>query len=447
MWLEMQESGVIDKAALVYGQMDEPPGVRLRVALAALTMAEYFRDVQNQDVLLFVDNIFRFVQAGSEVSTLLGRMPSAVGYQPTLADEMGELQERITSTKGKSITSLQAVYVPADDYTDPAPFTTFTHLDATTELSRQIAALGIYPAVDPLASTSNILAPEIVGDRHYAVARRTQEILQRYKELQDIIAILGMDELSEEDRVTVSRARKVQRFLSQPFFVAEVFTGVPGHLRADRRDGRVVRGAGQRRPGQRPRAGLPQRRRRGVRAREGEDARGRGRLVADGVFGVEIVTPEQSLFAGGATSIVLATSEGALTVLDGHTPLVGDVVHCEVKVEQAEGTLVRLAVHGGFLQVDTSPGAAEGLAEGDGPLPGLSTRVTVLAGVAELASEIDVPRAEQAREQAAQRVSELTAGRGPAAEDVDEDLELADAEGALARAELRIAVAADEAAA
>ena len=226
--LEMQESGVIDKAALVYGQMDEPPGVRLRVALAALTMAEYFRDVQNQDVLLFVDNIFRFVQAGSEVSTLLGRMPSAVGYQPTLADEMGELQERITSTKGKSITSLQAVYVPADDYTDPAPFTTFTHLDATTELSRQIAALGIYPAVDPLASTSNILAPEIVGDRHYAVARRVQEVLQRYKELQDIIAILGMDELSEDDRVTVTRARKIQRYLSQPFFVAEVFTGVPG---------------------------------------------------------------------------------------------------------------------------------------------------------------------------------------------------------------------------
>ncbi len=226
--LEMRESGVLEKAALVYGQMDEPPGVRLRVALAAVTMAEYFRDVQNQDVLLFVDNIFRFVQAGSEVSTLLGRMPSAVGYQPTLADEMGELQERITSTRGKSITSLQAVYVPADDYTDPAPFTTFTHLDATTELSRQTAALGIYPAVDPLASTSNILAPDIVGERHYAVARRVQQVLQRYKELQDIIAILGLDELSEEDRVTVNRARKVQRFLSQPFFVAEVFTGVPG---------------------------------------------------------------------------------------------------------------------------------------------------------------------------------------------------------------------------
>ena len=226
--IEMMESGVFEKAALVFGQMDEPPGVRLRVALSALTMAEYFRDVQNQDVLLFVDNIFRFVQAGSEVSTLLGRMPSAVGYQPTLADEMGQLQERITSTRGRSITSLQAVYVPADDYTDPAPFTTFTHLDATTELSRQVAALGIYPAVDPLASTSTILSPEVVGERHYNVARRVQETLQRYKELQDIIAILGLDELSEQDRLTVNRARKVQRFLSQPFFVAEVFTGLKG---------------------------------------------------------------------------------------------------------------------------------------------------------------------------------------------------------------------------
>jgi F-type H+-transporting ATPase subunit beta len=228
LWLEMQESGVIDKAALVYGQMDEPPGVRLRVGLAALTMAEYFRDVKNQDVLLFIDNIFRFVQAGSEVSTLLGRMPSAVGYQPTLADEMGELQERITSTRGHSITSLQAVFVPADDYTDPAPFTTFTHLDATTELSRQIASLGIYPAVDPLASTSNILAPEIVGERHYEVARRVQSVLQRSRELQDIIAILGLDELSEEDRLIVNRARKIQRFLSQPFNVGEVFTGLKG---------------------------------------------------------------------------------------------------------------------------------------------------------------------------------------------------------------------------
>src|SRR5271169_4875439 len=228
LFLEMTESGVIADTALVFGQMDEPPGVRLRVGLSALTMAEYFRDVQGQDVLLFIDNIFRFTQAGSEVSTLLGRMPSAVGYQPTLADEMGQLQERITSTKGRSITSLQAVYVPADDYTDPAPFTTFTHLDATTELSRQIAALGIYPAVDPLTSTSNILAPEIVGERHYAVARQTQQILQRNKELQDIIAILGLDELSEEDRITVTRARKIQRFLSQPMFVSKVFTGIEG---------------------------------------------------------------------------------------------------------------------------------------------------------------------------------------------------------------------------
>ena len=228
LFLEMEESGVLDKAALVFGQMDEPPGVRLRVGLAGVTMAEYFRDVQNQDVLLFIDNIFRFVQAGSEVSTLLGRMPSAVGYQPTLADEMGELQERITSTRGRSITSLQAVYVPADDYTDPAPFTSFTHFDGTTELSRDIAALGIYPAVDPLASTSTILDPLVVGERHYAVARRVQEVLQRYKELQDIIAILGLDELSEEDRVTVDRARKVQRFLSQPMFVAKNFTGQDG---------------------------------------------------------------------------------------------------------------------------------------------------------------------------------------------------------------------------
>jgi F-type H+/Na+-transporting ATPase subunit beta len=228
LFLEMEESGVLEKAALVFGQMDEPPGVRLRVALSALTMAEYFRDVQQQDVLLFVDNIFRFVQAGSEVSTLLGRMPSAVGYQPTLADEMGELQERITSTRGRSITSLQAVYVPADDYTDPAPFTSFTHFDGTTELSRDIASLGIYPAVDPLASSSSILTPEVVGERHYAVAREVQRVLQRYKELQDIIAILGLDELSEEDRLTVNRARKVQRFLSQPMYVAEVFTGLPG---------------------------------------------------------------------------------------------------------------------------------------------------------------------------------------------------------------------------
>ena len=228
LFLEMTETGVIEKTVLVFGQMDEPPGVRLRVALSALTMAEYFRDIERQDVLLFVDNIFRFTQAGSEVSTLLGRMPSAVGYQPTLADEMGELQERITSTKGRSITSLQAIYVPADDITDPAPHTAFAHLDATTVLSRDIASLGIYPAVDPLDSTSRILDARYVGQEHYDVARRVQEILQRNKDLQDIIAILGVDELSEEDKVIVARARRIQKFLSQPFFVAEQFTGIPG---------------------------------------------------------------------------------------------------------------------------------------------------------------------------------------------------------------------------
>ncbi len=225
---EMKESGVINKTALVYGQMNEPPGARMRVGLSGLTMAEYFRDRENQDVLLFIDNIFRFTQAGSEVSALLGRMPSAVGYQPTLATEMGALQERITSTKKGSITSVQAVYVPADDLTDPAPATTFAHLDATTVLSRSIASLGIYPAVDPLDSTSRILTPEIVGKEHYDVARQVQSILQRYKELQDIIAIMGMDELSDEDKLIVARARKVQRFLSQPFHVAEQFTGMQG---------------------------------------------------------------------------------------------------------------------------------------------------------------------------------------------------------------------------
>ena len=225
---EMAESGVLSKTALVYGQMNEPPGARMRVALSGLTMAEYFRDVKHQDVLLFIDNIFRFTQAGSEVSALLGRMPSAVGYQPTLATEMGALQERITSTRKGSITSVQAVYVPADDLTDPAPATTFTHLDATTVLSRDIASQGIYPAVDPLDSTSRILAPEVVGQEHYQIARAVQQVLQRYKELQDIIAIMGMDELSEDDKITVNRARKVQRFLSQSFYVAEQFTGMPG---------------------------------------------------------------------------------------------------------------------------------------------------------------------------------------------------------------------------
>ena len=228
LWQEMQRSGVVDKTALVFGQMNEAPGVRMRVALSGLTMAEYFRDHDHKDVLLFIDNIFRFVQAGSEVSTLLGRMPSAVGYQPTLANEMGQLQERIASTRNGSVTSVQAVYVPADDLTDPAPATTFTHLDATTVLNRRIAEQGIYPAVDPLQSTSRILEADVVGEEHYRVARKVQEILQKYNELQDIIAILGMDELGEEDRQVVLRARRIQRFLSQPFHVAEKFTGIPG---------------------------------------------------------------------------------------------------------------------------------------------------------------------------------------------------------------------------
>ena len=271
LFTEMTESGVINDTALVFGQMDEPPGTRMRVALSALTMAEYFRDVQNQDVLLFIDNIFRFTQAGSEVSTLLGRMPSAVGYQPTLADEMGELQERITSTKGRSITSLQAIYVPADDYTDPAPATTFAHLDATTELDRAITEKGIYPAVNPLSSTSRILDPQFVGDEHYRVAQEVIRILQKYKELQDIIAILGMDELSEEDKLLVGRARRMERFLGQNFFVAKQFTGQDGSyvemddtieaFDADRQ-GRVR---------QHPRAGVPERRRHRRRAGQGQD--------------------------------------------------------------------------------------------------------------------------------------------------------------------------------
>lgn len=228
LWLEMKDSGVLSKTCLVFGQMNEPPGARLRVALTGLAMAEYFRDEEHQDVLLFIDNIFRFVQAGAEVSALLGRMPSAVGYQPTLATEIGALEERITSTKSGSITSVQAIYVPADDYTDPAPASIFTHLDASIALSRQIAELGIYPAVDPLASNSRILDPQIIGEEHYYIARQVQKILQRYKDLQDIIVILGIDELSEEDKLTVTRARKIQKFLSQPFFVAESFTGKPG---------------------------------------------------------------------------------------------------------------------------------------------------------------------------------------------------------------------------
>ena len=372
--LEMQESGVIEKTALVFGQMDEPPGVRLRVALSALTMAEYFRDVQGQDVLLFVDNIFRFVQAGSEVSTLLGRMPSAVGYQPTLADEMGELQERITSTRGRSITSLQAVYVPADDYTDPAPFTTFTHLDATTELSRQIASLGIYPAVDPLASTSSILAPEVVGQRHYDVANRVKEILQRYKELQDIIAILGLDELSDEDRVTVDRARKIQKFLSQPFFVGEVFTDIPGvtvpvettvdsfdalcHGDLDDLPEQAFINVGDAdvRPGQGPGAGG----------------------VDPVTMHVELVSPEALVWAGDVEAVLLRTIGGGdIQFLTGHAPFLGALDICTIDMALADGSRERCAVRGGFVEVSHD-------------------QVKILSDEAEMPANVQVTEARQA---------------------------------------------------
>ena len=283
LWLEMTESGVIDKTMLVFGQMNEPPGARMRVALSGLTMAEYFRDEEGQDVLLFIDNIFRFVQAGSEVSALLGRMPSQVGYQPTLESEMGQLQERITSTRKGSVTSIQAIYVPADDLTDPAPASVFAHLNATTTLSRAISEKGIYPAVDPLDSTSTILKPEIVGEEHFNVANEVKEVLQRYRELQDIIAILGIDELSDEDRVLVQRARKIERFLSQPFHVAEAVHGHAGHLRADRRDRALVPRDPRRQARRPPRGRVPAQgldRRRRVRRRQGrrqEGRRGQGR--------------------------------------------------------------------------------------------------------------------------------------------------------------------------
>ena len=429
LWLEMQESGVIEKAALVYGQMDEPPGVRLRVGLAALTMAEYFRDVKNQDVLLFIDNIFRFVQAGSEVSTLLGRMPSAVGYQPTLADEMGELQERITSTRGRSITSLQAVYVPADDYTDPAPFTTFTHLDATTELSRQIASLGIYPAVDPLASTSNILAPEVVGDRHYDVARRVQGVLQRYRELQDIIAILGLDELSEEDRLIVNRARKIQRFLSQPFNVGEVFTGSEGcdRARSPRRwsrsrccstatsttcPSRRSSTSAASSPSSRRPATLEAGRRvaalrwplsRQPRHPRAHPARGGGRRPSS-----------------CAPTAATPPSCPGTPRSSGHRP------RAPVRFQHEDGTEERVAVHGGFVQVD-----------GD--------HVSVLAPVAERAEDIDVERARRALDVATEhdrraRRGEVGRRRGRARRR-RADRALVEAEAARRRAEVRLEVA------
>ena len=329
---EMIESGVIkldgpgSKAALVYGQMNEPPGARARVGLTGLTLAEYFRDEEGQDVLFFVDNIFRFTQAGSEVSALLGRIPSAVGYQPTLATDMGALQERITSTKKGSITSVQAIYVPADDLTDPAPATSFAHLDATTVLSRQIAELGIYPAVDPLDSTSRMLDPRVVGEEHYQVARDVQRVLQTYKSLQDIIAILGMDELSEEDKLTVARARKIQRFLSQPFHVAEVFTGTPGRVRQARRHHQGLQGHRRRRI-RRPAGDAPSTWSAPSRRRSRRRARWRprpSRLMADRVQ-FELVSPERLLLSAEVEMVVVPGSEGNFGVLPGHSPLISTV--------------------------------------------------------------------------------------------------------------------------
>ncbi len=305
---EMAEAGVLEKTALVFGQMDEQPGTRLRVPLTALTMAEYFRDKCRKDVLLFIDNIFRFTQAGSEVSTLLGRMPSAVGYQPNLADEMGSLQERITSTRGHSITSLQAIYVPADDYTDPAPATTFAHLDATTELSRDIASKGIYPAVDPLSSTSRILDPRYVGQAHYDCANRVKAILQRNKELQDIIALIGIDELGEEDKTTVNRARKIEQFLGQNFYVAEKFTGRPGSYVPGRRDHRSLHPHLRRRVRRRPGAGvLRHRRHRRPRREVAQHAEGTGCVMAaeKTTMKVNIVAADHPVWHGEAASVTI----------------------------------------------------------------------------------------------------------------------------------------------
>ena len=347
---EMEEAGVIGQTALVFGQMDEPPGTRLRVALSALTMAEYFRDVQNQDVLLFIDNIFRFTQAGSEVSTLLGRMPSAVGYQPNLADEMGTLQERITSTRGHSITSLQAIYVPADDYTDPAPATTFAHLDATTELSREIASLGIYPAVDPLTSTSRILDAQYIGADHYNCAIRIKQILQRNKELQDIIAILGVDELSEEDKIIVSRARRIQRFLSQNTYVAKQFTGiegstVPGDARRSRRSTRSPTATT---------TTWPSRRSSCAAVSTTSSALGRDPeepLTMANTMQVSLVAADREVWSGEATVVNARTLAGEIGIMANHQPIMSVLAAGQVDVRTVDDGHWVAAVDGGFLSV------------------------------------------------------------------------------------------------
>ena len=352
---EMTEADVIKDTALVFGQMDEPPGTRMRVALSALTMAEYFRDEQNQDVLLFIDNIFRFTQAGSEVSTLLGRMPSAVGYQPTLADEMGELQERITSTRGRSITSMQAIYVPADDYTDPAPATTFAHLDATTELSRPISQKGIYPAVDPLTSTSRILDPQYVGEEHFRVANEVKRILQKYADLQDIIAILGIDELSEEDRQLVGRARRIERFLSQNLLVAEQFTGQPGSTVPLKETiesfDKIAKGEFDDVPEQAffLCGGLEDldRNRKKLEGSRTADAR---RAMAE--MTVELVAVERRIWSGKASFVFARTTVGEIGVLPGHEPTLAQLEEAGVvRIDGTDGSSTTVAVHGGFLHV------------------------------------------------------------------------------------------------
>ena len=348
LWIEMTRSGVIKNATLVFGQMDEPPGVRLRVGLSALTMAEYFRDEMGQDVLLFIDNIFRFTQAGSEVSTLLGRMPSAVGYQPTLADEMGALQERITSVRGRSITSLQAIYVPADDITDPAPATTFSHLDATTVLSRQISEMGIYPAVDPLDSTSRILDPRVVGQEHYDVARRVQQILQRYRDLQDIIAILGIDELSEEDKLHRGPGPPHPALLVAAVLRRRDLHRHPRGVGAAGGDDPLLQDGGGRRGGPPAGAGLLHGGRHRRRDRPGEG--NRGCLVAN-AFHLDIVSPEEVLWSGEAVMLITRTTEGEIGVLAHHEPLMASLVPWSAVITPAEGPRVVLAVRGGFLQI------------------------------------------------------------------------------------------------
>ena len=390
LWTEMKESGVLEKTALVFGQMNEPPGARMRVAETGLTMAEYFRDEKHQNVLLFIDNIFRFTQAGSEVSALLGRMPSAVGYQPTLATEMGELQERIASTKNGSVTSVQAVYVPADDLTDPAPATTFAHLDATTVLSRKIVEQGIYPAVDPLDSTSRILEPDIVGEEHYEVARKVQEILQKYKELQDIIAILGMEELADEDKVTVFRARKIQKFLSQPFHVAENFTGIPGVYVPLKETIRGFKAIIDGEMDEYPEnaffnVGTIDDVIKKAEKMQYHPAR-KEKLMATSSFYLKVISANRVFFAGKCRSLIVPEFDGQKEILAHHEDMVIAIDEGQMKF-QPEGSdeWIHAVVGMGFVEI-------------------VNNRVTLLVETAEKPEEIDVRRAEEAKQRAEERL-------------------------------------------